>query len=263
MLKPLILFSVCALSWASNNPNSSSIVAKVNGEVIYEEDLAPESTPLTRDEKIQRAIQYRLIIQEAKKLGLERSPDIQTELNKLLYKKFIEHERKNQKKQFTPTEKELHQFYEKFPLIRIHHLVLNRRTEAERQVADLTMSQIGKELKNGTPFEQLCTRYSQDASALFGGDNDFRGPHNFPEEFYLKIRGLPKNTVSDPIEIGSTVHYFEWFEKKPFTTAPASYLQYLQSRFEESKEKTLLTELLKSLELKATIETSSVSRKDK
>ncbi len=242
---------------------SSIIIATVNGDPIYESDIVNDTNLQTREDKIKRAIQYRLVVQEAKKRGLERTPEIQFELNKLLYKKFIQNEQTAKKRQFSPSETELHSYYRKFPLIRIHHLMLNHRNETEKQVAHLALDQINKELKKGTSFEQLCTQFSHETSSLFGGDTDFRGPHNFPEELYSKIRALQKNAVSEPIEIGNTVHLFQWFDKKPFTTAPASYLQFLQSRLEQDRESALLSELVKELELKATIEPPSLSVKAK
>lgn len=246
-----------------NPPSSSRILAKVNGEPVYEEDLSVGLATETREDRLKKAIQFQLIVQEGKRRGLERTPEIQSEINKLIYNKFIEQERKNQKQQFTPTEKELHGYYSRFPLIRIHHLVLYQRSETEKQVAALALEQIQKEIKAGTPFEKLCTQFSQDSSGLFGGDTDFRGPHNFPEDLYLKIRSLPKQAVSDPVEIGKAIHLFSWFDKKPFTSAPASYLHFLQSRFEQEKEKLLLSKLIKQLELSATIDPPSLSGSNK
>jgi parvulin-like peptidyl-prolyl isomerase len=262
MLKSSIFLLVFVSAFAYSSPHSS-VVAKVNGDPIFEDEILQNTQTQTRDEKIRNAIQYRLIVQEAKKRGLERTPEIQVEIDKLLYKKFIQTERKARKKSFSPTESELLSYYAKMPLIRIHHLVLNRRTESEKQVAKLALEQIQKELNKGTSFEQLCSQFSQDNSSLFGGDTDFRGPHNFPEELYFKIRALSKNTVSDPVEIGNSIHLFQWFDKKPFTAAPASYLQFLQARLENEREVALLTELIKGLELKAVIEPPAVMVKTK
>jgi peptidyl-prolyl cis-trans isomerase C len=258
MLKLSILLSVLGCSFLFSASSSSLILGKVNGEPLLLEDLNKENKDQTQEEKIKKAIQYRLIVQEAKKRGLERTPEIQSEIDKLLYKKFIEQERKSQKKQFSPSEAELSRFYEKYPLLRIRHLSLSKKTETEKQVASLATDEIQREIKKGTPFDQLCTQFSQDSSALFGGDSDFRGPHNFPEELYLKIRSLSRNQVSDPIELGATVHFFQWVEKKPFVSAPASYLQFLQSRFENQKERALLSELLTDLEKNAVIEPPSL-----
>jgi len=253
MLKPSIFLLVFVSSLCFSIPRSS-VVAKVNGDPIFEEEILQNPQIQTRDEKIRNAIQYRLIVQEAKKRGLDRAPEVQAEIDKLLYKQFIQTERKARKKSFSPTDSELLSYYAKVPLIRIHHLLLNRRTESEKQVANLALEQIQKELNKGTPFEKICSQFSQDESSLFGGDTDFRGPHNFPEELYFKIRSLPKNSVSDPLEIGNSIHLFQWFDKKPFTAAPASYLQFLQARLEHENEVALLKDLLKDLELKAVIE---------
>ncbi len=258
MLKFSILLFVFLSTWLSATIIPSLELGKINGEPIFEEDLRHDTQAKTRDEKIKRLIQYRLIVQEAKKRGLDRTPEIQADINALLYKRFIEDERKTKKREFSPTEVELNNFYAKFPLVRIRHLVLNRRTEMEKQVADLALDQIQKGLKKESSFESLCTQFSQDSAGLFGGDTDFRGPHNFPEEIYLKVLALAKNSVSDPIELGNTVHLFQWFEKKPFTAAPASYLQFLQGRFEQERELALLNELLKDLEQKATVEPPSL-----
>ena len=240
---------------------SSLILSTVNGEPIYESDIASDGSGDSRDQKIKRAIHFKLIVQEAKKRGLERTPEIQSELNKLLFKKFMADEKNSRKKTFAPTESELFSYYGKFPLIRLHHLVLSNKTETDKQVTALALEQIKKEIAKGTPFEQLCSKYSQDNSSLFGGDTDFKGIHNFPEGLYSKIRSLPKNTVSDPIEIGHAVHMFEWFDKKPFTGAPASYLQFLQGKMEQEREVQLLKDIIAGLEPKAVIESKSLSVK--
>jgi peptidyl-prolyl cis-trans isomerase C len=233
---------------------ASSVVARVNGEAISEEDLSADTQAKTREERIRRAIQYRLILQEAKRRGLDKSPDIQEAYNALLYKKFIEEERVSRHAEFNPTEEELKNFYNEHPLIRIRHLVLPMRSEAEKQVGNLALEEIKKELKKGTSFAKLCVQYSQDPTGPFGGDTDFRGPHNFPEDFYNRIFRLKKNEVSEPIEVGSTLHLFQWFDSKPFTAAPASYLQFLQARLSEQKEKAMLTQLLKTLESSAVVQ---------
>ena len=188
---------------------------------------------------------------------------MQQEVNALIYRKFIDEERKNRHAEFSPSPEALKTYYEEFPLIRIRHLVLPRRTETEKQVADLAVDQIRKELKTGVPFSKLCAKYSQDPTGPFGGDADFRGPHNFPEEFYTKILRLKKNAVSEPVEVGSSFHLFQWEDKKSYTAAPASYLQYLQGRLTEKNEKDLLTELLRQLEASATIESSALAGKTK
>lgn len=254
MLRLIILsLAFGSLTTPASTISSTSIVT-VNGEPIYESDLDSNPKPETRDDKIRRAIQYRLMVQEAKRRGLERAPEIQTELNKLLYKKLLNDERKSRKKQLSATDTELHNYYSKFPLLRVRHLVLNQRNETERQLAALALEQIRKSVDKGIPFEQICTKFSQESTGLFGGDSDFRGPHNFPKDLYIKIRALPKNAVSDPIEVGHSLHLFQWFDKQPFTTAPASYLQFLQAQLEEDKEALLLSELVRELELKASIE---------
>lgn len=261
MLKLSILLAVSLGTTALPSTISSTVLATVNGDPIYESDITSDSHGQTREEKIKNAIHYRLIVQEAKKRGLERSPEIQASLNDLLYKKFIADEKRARKLELSPTDSELHVYYRKYPLIRIHHLMLYQRNETERQLANLTREQISKEIKKGTPFEQLCLQYSQDSSGLFGGDTDFRGPHNFPKELYLKIKSLPKNKISDPIEIGKAVHFFEWFDKKPFTAAPASYLQFLQAQLEQEREIALLKDIVSTLKKTASVETKSLSVK--
>ena len=263
MIKHLSLLILACSTFCFSSTVSSLVLSTVNGEPVYESDITADQSADSRDQKIKRAIQYKLIVQEAKKRGLERTPEIQGELNKLLFKKFIADEKIIRKKTFAPTESELLSYYGKFPLIRLHHLVLNKKTETDKQVTTLALEQIKKEITKGTPFEQLCSQYSQDASSFFGGDTDFKGIHNFPESLYSKIRALPKNSVSEPIEIGNTVHLFEWFDKKPFTAAPASYLQFLQGKLVQEREAQLLKELVADLELKAIIEPKSLSVKSR
>lgn len=255
MIKYLVFATLSCVNLGLSAPLSSLVLSTVNGEPIYESDLASEESGESRDQKIKKAIQYKLIVQEARKRGLERSPEIQSELNKLLFKKLIADEMKSRKKTSAPTETELLTYYGKYPLIRLHHLVLSNKTETDKQVSVLALEQIKKELAKGTPFEHLCSQYSNEASSLFGGDTDFKGIHNFPTDLYLKIRALPKNTVSDPVEMGHSIHLFEWFDKKPFTGAPASYLQFLQARIEQDREAALLKDLVVKLELQATIDT--------
>jgi hypothetical protein len=72
----------------------SSVIAKVNGQPITNDDLFEEqqrrnqldsSSALNQDELLERIILYRLAVQQAKKLQLTKNTETQKKIDKVLY----------------------------------------------------------------------------------------------------------------------------------------------------------------------------------
>jgi parvulin-like peptidyl-prolyl isomerase len=244
----------------------SSVIAKVNGQPITNDDLFEEqqrrnqldsSSALNQDELLERIILYRLAVQQAKKLQLTKNTETQKKIDKVLYQSFLDYTVQQQKEKgavLEPTLEEQKQFYEMNPWIRLNHLVIRSGTAEEEKVNRDKISVIQNKLKEGIPFSELTQQYSQEEFASHGGDLDFRGKHNLPEPIYHAAVGLKKGEVSSPIILEKSTHLVQLTDKKSFDEAPAAYREYLKKSLRDENEKKLLLSSLQELRKKAKVQ---------
>ena len=227
-------------------------IAKVNDQVLYDEEW------LEGDKKdaeaVENAVTYHLIVEEAKKLNLDKNPAVQKEIRKLLYREYLNTKLKDKAAELAPSDLELRAATEQNPLYKVKHLVLFSRNKREQKAAKKSMERISQRLKRGDSFKSIVLKFSQDGSARTGGNLDFRGPHNFPEAFYGVVSKLKANEVSQPLTYKGAIHYFQWTEKKPFDKLPQNYLNYLSAKIEKSKQSDLMKQLMVDLKKGAKVE---------
>jgi parvulin-like peptidyl-prolyl isomerase len=244
---------------------SSPIVAKVNGQPIYETELKAEmdshlDDKSNREEVLDRLILFRLALQDAQHQGIDRDPNVRKEMEKILYQNYLERKIKESGQSLEPTEAEIRNYYRDRPLLRLRHLVLDAETSEERSEAAKTLATISAQLKEGVEFKDLVIKYSDD-EAGHSGDLDFRGAHNLPEAFYDVVKNLKKGEVSQPVEIQGAWHLFQMVESKDFGEAPAAYLQFLRVKLRNHRTERYLASLLQELSRTAKIEKDRSSKR--
>jgi len=196
--------------------------------------------PIVTAAKESPRLLFPFAVEEARRQGLEKDPRIIEQIDGLLYQAYIEKTLRESKRDFQPSEDVLRAAYEREPMIRIRYLLL--RSEHKTLVEE-----VKKTLKSGTDFKDLVLKYSQDESAKWAGDLDFRGVNGFPEDIYATAIKLKMKEVSAPMEKEGAFHFIQLLDKKSYTEAPATYVEYLRARIRKENEERFLSETLSRL----------------
>ena len=262
-----MIYLFIALLWTTScahstpTPNDGNVT--LNGEVIRLDDpnfqaVAP-ARPLARlgitdpyellgaDPK-QRAVNYRLLIQAAKREGFGQDPKTQSEYHHLLFETFVARKMKDAGLPSQLNDNQLHALYQERPLLRLRQLVLIAPPTLEKVKMSKTLDQISTDLKKGLPFPKIVQKYSEDPGTRNrGGDLDFRGQHNLPAAIYTEARKLTLNQVSEPIDLGDSIHIIQLTATREFAQAGAPYLEYLRAQYREKEMKDFTVNLLSQL----------------
>jgi parvulin-like peptidyl-prolyl isomerase len=196
---------------------------------------------------VDEALLFSLAVEEAKRLNLDQQPEVKKRLDNVLYEEYVGRTLESLGTKLEPSEDELKTAYEASPLIRLRHLAVPAES-AEKIPKVITVVQ--DKLKRGAEFQKLVMEYSEDDSAPFGGDTDFRGPHNFPAEFYLATVKLKKGEISQPLYSNGGFHLFQLMDKKSYDEAFPVYRVYLRNELIAERKQALLSDILKSLSSK-------------
>lgn len=176
------------LAHAAKQPVQSTEVAKVNGTVITLEDLNQKYhqslqfyQPKTPSKKglLDDLIKRELGIQEAKKEGLDRSPDVIEAMNTVLFNALVTKHLTKQFEEINVGDEEAKEFYAKNPEIRTSHIfvaVPPNASAAEESKAKEKIQQIYDDhIKNGKEsFAEVAQHWSEGPAASMGGDIDYK-----------------------------------------------------------------------------------------
>jgi len=261
------LFLFVALTLASADALEARIVARVNGESISDVDvkneLTKELTSGNPDDALDRLILFRLAVQNARTQELDKNENVRKEIDKVLYKAYLDNELAKSPEALNVSESALKKYYENHPQLRLRHLVLMNETPAQQKATANAVTAIREGLAKGTDFKDLVVKYSQDGGARFAGDLDYRGPQNLPPEIYEVGLKLKKNEVSDPIGYGGAVHLVQLLDRQTYKKAPTGYLEHLRSRLKQERSDAMLMGALSELRRKAKIEKALPAPEDK
>lgn len=189
---------------------SDTTLAKVNGSVItlesfnqrYRENLkllqagAPSKETLLED-----LIKRELAIQEAKKLGLDRDPKVQEQLNTVLYHALLQKKLNKDFEKIKVSDTEALNRYRKNPEIRTSHIFVGVKPGASKEEEKKSLKVIqniqNKYLKGSKmSFAEVAQKYSEGPSAPTGGDIDYQPPSQLDPAYYQAARKLRINQVS-------------------------------------------------------------------
>ncbi len=185
---------------------SGPVIARYDGKTIRESELVAKIKSLSKEmrsmvlrhrkEYVEELINERFLIEEARRQGLEKDPDvkelIQIAQDKIVVAKLIENE---VDKKVTLEPGEALKYYEdhrdefKTPLmLRASHILVKTEEEAKA---------IKSAIDTGADFEELARSKSMDHTALRGGDLGFFQKGQLIPEFEEVAFNLKKGEVSD------------------------------------------------------------------
>ncbi len=177
-------------------------------------------------------------LSDAVKNGLKESPSVKAATEEALLEVYLSHLRTTEKEKLSVSALELRARYDRYPLVRLHHLMMR---ENHPRRGELT-----KRLKTKEVFDALVREFSDDSSAPFAGDTDFRGLGQLPPAFYEPALKMKIGQVTGPIEEAGATHWIQLVAVKPFEQAFAPYLIFLQKQLEQEKLENLLKQRFSS-----------------
>lgn len=217
-------------SVATPEAKGGVVLAEVNGTSITDqefykeqENLPPYLKPMTetpegKKEMLDTMVVRELIMQQAQKDGIDKSPEVQARLEDLKKRVIVEAflKKKVEQSANSITDAELQDFYkkniDKFKTgdqIRASHILV--RTEAEAK-------DIEKQLKAGGNFEELAKKHSIDGAAAKGGDLGWFGKGSMLPDFEKVAFSLKEGTISGIVQTKFGYHIIKATGKRPAGT---------------------------------------------
>lgn len=218
---------------ASKAKDDSPVVMHVNGEAVTEAEFnrfiqqaPPEqqpmlATPQGRQMVSEEIVRIKLLEQEGRKLGLDRTPDVQNQLgaieSQLVAAKALE------KLVGTPTERELRAEYEKqrpaLETIELSHILVAYQggQVPPRAGQPLPPGQamqkanaIAERLRGGADFAQMAAAASDEqGSAQQGGSLGAVPLNALPPDMAPAVARLKTGEISAPVRSGFGIHIFK------------------------------------------------------
>jgi peptidyl-prolyl cis-trans isomerase C len=216
---------------AKEEKKSGPVLAEVNGATITGSDftkeveaLPPYLKPMAesaegKKELLDTMVVRELILQQAKKDGIDKSQAVADKLEELKSRIVVEaFLKKKVEEQAKISDTELQDFYnknkEKFRTgeqVRASHILV--KTEPEAQ-------EILKQLKAGSSFEDLAKKHSIDAAAAKGGDLGWFGKGSMLPEFENAVFGLKEGATSGIVRTKYGYHIIKLTGKRPAGIRP-------------------------------------------
>ncbi|HEY3309251.1 MAG TPA: peptidylprolyl isomerase [Desulfuromonadaceae bacterium] len=213
------------------------VLAEVNGGTITSGDFNREvknlpdylkamaETPQGRKEMLDTMVIRELILQQAAKDGIDKSPEIEDKLKDLRKRLVVESFlKKKVETESKVSDEELKKFYEqnkdKFktgPQLKASHILVKTEKEAKDILA---------QIKAGGNFEELAKKNSVDSSAAKGGDLGWFGQGTMVPAFEQAASKLKEGQVSDVVKSDFGYHIIKLTGKRTAGVRP----------FEEVKE---------------------------
>ena len=223
--KILVLGVVCSLSM---NVAMAEDLAKINGKVIsaeafnkrYQENLKFFQFKVpSKKEVLEDLIKRELAVQEAKSIGLDKSPDVQERINGVLFQSLVEKQLGKEIEKITISDDDAKSYYSKFPEIRTSHIFVGLRANAspaEVKSANEKMSKIKLALKDESmSFAEVAQKFSEGASAPMGGDIDFQTRDRLDQKYYdeaLKLGSIGR--ISEPVRTANGLYIIKLTSKR-------------------------------------------------
>jgi parvulin-like peptidyl-prolyl isomerase len=249
----LVLIGGCASLQQKEN-----VLAVVNGEPITERDLQyslqiahrredlSSAKELNLSQFIQKLIDDKLVIQEARRMGAEDYPEIQQAVQAYILRESVVrlHDEEIVRK-VTVTEEEINNYYKK-NYDRLSLGIIEAGSEENAR-------EITEQLKNGADFKELARKYSTHPSQKDGGEVILRR-NSLSPPIEKTVSNLKSGEFSDVLKIQNKYYIIKFIGSEE---APDSELASVRGSIERAirkqKEKERSDEYLKYLREQGTI----------
>ncbi len=199
---PLVLVASFTLigAFVGRTVHAATELARINTTVITLEDFnkrykdnlkffqfkAPSKKNVLED-----LVKRELAIQEAKKLGLDKDPEIIDRMNTVLFQSLVERKLTKDFENIHVTDAEARDYYAKNPEFRTSHIFVGVRPDASKEDEAKARKRIegiqNDNLKPGKmSFAEVAQRFSEGAAAPMGGDIDYQTRDKLDPTYYAE-----------------------------------------------------------------------------
>lgn len=210
---------------------TGQVIAEVNGVTITTDDFKRETavlppylkqmvtTPEGRKEMLDSMVVRELVLQDAVKQGVDKSPEVADRLADMKKRVLVEtYLKKKVEEQANITDADLQKIYDQKKdqfksdaQVRASHILL--KTEKEAQ--DVLL-----QLKTGAKFEDLAKKYSVDPAGAKGGDLGWFGKGSMIPEFEKVAFALKEGEVSGIVKTKFGFHIVKLVGRRPAGIIP-------------------------------------------
>lgn len=192
-------------------------VARVNDKVItddylnsrFEEAVRANPAAYTnKKEFLQELIKKEVAVQEARRLGLDKDPAVQDQMNTVLFQALLDKQMAQKIDAIRVTDDEAKSFFERNPEIRTSHIFIGVKPGATKEEEKASFDRIkdirDKHLKDPKQsFAEVAQRFSESPAAPMGGDIDYQTRDRLDPAYYnaavkLKTPGKISDIVRTP-----------------------------------------------------------------
>lgn len=227
---------------ASPAARAATELAKVNSTVITLEDFNKkyrenlkffQFRAPTKEGVLDDLIKRELGIQEAKKEGLDKDPEIIDRMNTVLYHALLDKKLSKEFEAIHVTDDEAKAYYAKNPEIRTSHIFVAVKPDAKAKEIDDARIRINKilndQLKPGKmSFAEVAQRWSEGAAAPMGGDIDYQTKDKLDPNYYKAAMALSigQNTA-EPVRSQFGWHIIKLVAKRNWDDADKAQIKRL------------------------------------
>lgn len=231
---PLVLVSLCITLGLTEILQAATELARVNNSVItledfnrkYQENLkffqfkAPSRKSVLDD-----LIKRELGVQEAKKEGLDRDPEVIDRMNTVLYHALLDKKLNKEFEGIKVSDEDAKANYEKAPEIRTSHIFVAVPPTANpaevKKAYDKIKRIVDQYLRDGKmSFAEVAQTQSEGAAAPMGGDIDWQTPDKLDPTYYKTALALRQpGKVSDIVRSQFGYHVIKLTGIRPWEDA--------------------------------------------
>lgn len=227
ILNSIILASCFHASLVFADP----VVATVNGVQIkksifddsYRQNMMFVSDKVVTKEKvIEDLINRELGILRAKQGKLHEEEIVKRKMEDVLYHAQISKDLEPKLAKIVVTDKDVEDYYKKFPEYRSAHILFRTQAIAEKEeiqaAQDMAMQVYADLRKFPDKFNELANKYSQSTTAQNGGDIGFQPAVRLAPEYFEAINGKENNYLTPPVRSQFGYHIIKVLAKKEFAS---------------------------------------------
>jgi len=228
--------------------NKSPVLARINNTQItlnefekkYNENLKFYGANVpSKEQVLEDLIKREVGIQEAKKLGIDKKPEVIDKMNTVLYQSFLEEKLEEEFNKIVVSDKEASAYYAKNPEIRTSHIYIAVPVGATKEMEQKAYNEIKNILdeyliKKKMNFIEVAQKYSQGLAAPMGGDIDYQTSDKLDKAYYSAALKLKMNEVSPIVQSQIGFHIIKLTGKKSWNETDQAKIKRIV--FEQKKQ---------------------------
>jgi parvulin-like peptidyl-prolyl isomerase len=186
-------------------------------------------------------IKRELGIQEARKIGLDKDPDVIERMNTVLYHALLDKKLSKEFEAITITDAEAEAYYNKNPEIRTSHIFIGvpagAKPEDEKKALEKIRKIQNENLKPGKmSFAEVAQRFSEGVAAPMGGDIDYQTKDKLDPAYYSAALALKTpGKVTDVVRTQFGYHIIRLTAVRPWDEADKAQVKRIL--FDEQRAK--------------------------